>query len=181
MKTNWYTQSIHETLNEHRTIRRRRAMHAQLEAIYGPTIRYGPPEPLPPGLATELRLQSEARNLGNRARARIREARNAFRYARLLAAQDNRCYICTEAFTDENPPTKDHVWPRARGGRDGRNILWACVPCNGSKSDSVPTEEQMARLRELNVWLDENPKPASHPAEPIPLAYKRKLGLVVRR
>jgi HNH endonuclease len=167
MRTPWYTQSIHAAIDAHRTIRRRRAMHAQLEAIYGPTVRYGPdepkafaygpPEPLPLGVATELRKAAEFRNeVAKRAR-RERDARNAYRYARLLNAQRNCCYICSEPFSDERPPTKDHVWPRVRGGQTNRNVLWACFPCNGAKGGSVPEEWMLAKLREINALLDAEP------------------------
>ena len=153
-------------------------MHAELERIYGPTIRYGPPEPLPIGLATELRKAAESRNrIASEAR-RLRDARNAYRFQRLLQAQHGLCYLCEEPFSDDKPPTKDHVWPKSRGGKNVRNILWACMPCNNGKGDDAPTEAMMIKLREINAALDAEPLPKQ--AAPIPLAFKRRLGLVVR-
>lgn len=157
MKINWYTQSIHAAIQEHRNIRGRRRASAKLEEIYGKTLRFGPPEPLPPGLARELVRAASARNEALRKSRRERAARDAYRYLRLMEAQKGCCYICVQPFGEDRIPTKDHVWPQARGGKTARNVLWACLPCNGAKGDRLPTEQEMALLREFNQLLDEIP------------------------
>ena len=46
-----------------------------------------------------------------------------------------RCHYCGHKAT-----TKDHIVPRARGGKDARwNLVDACFPCNNAKADAWPT------------------------------------------
>jgi len=48
------------------------------------------------------------------------------------------CHYCDIELTEENK-TKDHVVPRAIGGRDVRwNIVWSCRDCNSRKADKFP-------------------------------------------
>jgi len=54
----------------------------------------------------------------------------------LLALQENRCIYCNAQFTNEAPPTKDHVLAVADGGTDfALNIVMACWRCNCRRSD----------------------------------------------
>lgn len=52
-------------------------------------------------------------------------------------AQDRRCYLC--GFKMKRGLTRDHVWPRALGGRDAGNIILAHANCNWIKSNRAPT------------------------------------------
>lgn len=58
----------------------------------------------------------------------------------------NVCHYCGweigDIKNDRGLPerTKDHIVPRARGGRDERfNITWSCPTCNVTKQDNWPT------------------------------------------
>lgn len=67
-----------------------------------------------------------------------------------------RCYYCTGSFNHDDPtsdryPTKDHRKPRARGGGNGRNLVWACRECNNEKSDM--TETEFIAYREVTMGL----------------------------
>lgn len=50
----------------------------------------------------------------------------------------NACAYCGEAFSPTNPPTKDHIVPKSRGGATHiTNLVPACSICNlykGSKA-----------------------------------------------
>lgn len=52
-----------------------------------------------------------------------------------LAARDGYwCFYCKVEFTDELPPTIDHVTPKSLGGSDGLyNLVLACYTCNEDK------------------------------------------------
>lgn len=55
------------------------------------------------------------------------------KYLRGVAAnkQRNKCYYCKISFTQENPPTAEHLKPRSEGGKDSfSNIVAACASCN---------------------------------------------------
>jgi hypothetical protein len=46
----------------------------------------------------------------------------------------SECWWCGCEFTDANPPTVDHVVPKADGGRDAvSNLVPCCKACNGSR------------------------------------------------
>ena len=49
----------------------------------------------------------------------------------------------------------DHVVPYSRGGTNAPwNLVAACVPCNGSKTNFAPSEEVVQRVREAQLgWL----------------------------
>lgn len=44
-------------------------------------------------------------------------------------------------------PTRDHVYPRSRGGT---RTIWACVTCNNMKANMLPEDWQ--------TFMDENPR-----------------------
>lgn len=53
------------------------------------------------------------------------------------------CHYCQrEVGPGALPFTRDHVVPRAMGGRDRRdNVVPACRDCNGDKADKYPTHD----------------------------------------
>lgn len=53
------------------------------------------------------------------------------------------CHYCQrEVGPGALPFTRDHVVPRAMGGRDRRdNVVPACRDCNGEKADKYPTHD----------------------------------------
>jgi hypothetical protein len=57
---------------------------------------------------------------------------------RILVMQSNRCADCKAAFSDENPPTKDHIIPLSKGGGlTFGNVQALCASCNSKKHDKV--------------------------------------------
>jgi 5-methylcytosine-specific restriction endonuclease McrA len=62
------------------------------------------------------------------------------RRAALMAAIGQPCPYCGEPMA---APTRDHIWPRKRGGTlNGRNTAIVCDPCNSDKG-----------ARSLESWL----------------------------
>ena len=60
---------------------------------------------------------------------------------RIGESQNWRCCHCGERFVDEPghrlSMTLDHVVPRSRGGGSGwRNLVAACLGCNGARGDA---------------------------------------------
>ena len=54
----------------------------------------------------------------------------------ILALQEYRCIYCNVKFTNEIPPSADHLLPVADGGTNwGLNIVMACLRCNFRRSD----------------------------------------------
>jgi len=52
--------------------------------------------------------------------------------------------------------TRDHVFPRSRGGRDILgNVVAACEPCNRRKEDRTPAEAGMALLSQPRSLTEE--------------------------
>lgn len=50
----------------------------------------------------------------------------------------NRCYLCQKAFSRNNPPTLDHIWPISRGGQTiPDNSAAAHKDCNVDKGDRI--------------------------------------------
>lgn len=83
-----------------------------------------------------------------------------------------RCHYCRAPFSDrvdsDYYPTREHRHPRAKGGRGGRNIVWACRRCNNEKGDMteqeydeflrvvchIPSDHRVKRLRIWRKWCD---------------------------
>lgn len=86
-------------------------------------------------------------------------------FNRLLAYQEGRCYLCGEAFTDEDFATQDHVVPRAKGGKHAGNILLAHSHCNGLKGDRDPNERELACLAEIKRRFAAEPAPVVEPSD----------------
>lgn len=54
----------------------------------------------------------------------------------ILALQSNRCIYCNVSFTNNRPPSKDHLLPVSCGGSDWAiNIVMACKRCNASRGN----------------------------------------------
>lgn len=71
-----------------------------------------------------------------------------------MKAQGGLCGICCSALNEYSIITFDHVVPRALGGRNARNLMLAHERCNGVKADRPPTREELARLANVNAYLD---------------------------
>lgn len=78
---------------------------------------------------------------------------SAFTKALILEMQAGRCYLCGHGFSQANPPTTDHVTPRARRGANVHNRLMACQGCNGAKGDRAPHPCELLYLTALNLML----------------------------
>jgi len=64
----------------------------------------------------------------------------------LFRRDNNRCMYCgTQHY--QSGLTRDHVVPRAHGGKDiWENVVAACGRCNHFKADRTPEEDQMEYL-----------------------------------
>lgn len=78
------------------------------------------------------------------------------RVTALMLVQEGRCYLCDHSFTHDDPPTRDHVRPRARGHGCSANILLAHASCNNEKADHTPTSAQIAYLVRVYSILRES-------------------------
>jgi 5-methylcytosine-specific restriction endonuclease McrA len=132
--------------------RARRASRA-LKAKYGPTRVYSIHD-------VERYLERPKRHEPSLDRAAmVREQRNR-RFLRMqqeqaamLEAQGFRCYLCGDPFTSDDPPSRDHVYPRSKKGGDLGNILLAHDECNHAKGDRAPDECEKVALRRVNAIL----------------------------
>lgn len=70
---------------------------------------------------------------------------------RIAKLQGGRCYLCGGVMRTE--PTREHVTPRARGGRNARNILAAHQACNLRKADRAPYPCELIYLAAVNARL----------------------------
>jgi HNH endonuclease len=68
--------------------------------------------------------------------------------ARLVEIYGNKCYLCGLEFTEDNPPTRDHVVPRADGGAKHsiKNIRLAHGSCNQDRGRTPADFYKMYRL-----------------------------------
>lgn len=49
----------------------------------------------------------------------------------IVKDQKGLCTYCLTPFSEENPPTRDHVLPKSKGGEKGYdNIVASCRRCN---------------------------------------------------
>jgi 5-methylcytosine-specific restriction endonuclease McrA len=91
------------------------------------------------GSTHALRAAMNRAEISWRRRQRIAAAGGTHRPSEILevlALQKNRCVYCGAKFTDERPPTKDHLLAIADGGTDwALNILMACRRCNSRRGD----------------------------------------------
>lgn len=70
---------------------------------------------------------------------------------RIAKLQGGRCYLCGQPMRTE--PTREHVVPKARGGRNARNILAAHQACNLRKADRAPYPCELLYLAAVNARL----------------------------
>lgn len=84
-----------------------------------------------------------------------------FSYARLLSAQDHRCFYCAQKITDHSdrevakalgviPHTRDHFFSASSGHKNiWGNVVMACPGCNRDKGCRVPTRAECVRFYTL--------------------------------
>jgi hypothetical protein len=74
------------------------------------------------------------------------------KYLRILtAAGEDRCFYCNESFAASRPVCVDHVLPWSFLLDDPLwDLVLACAPCNGSKSDRLPEKGFIAKLALTN-------------------------------
>ncbi len=72
---------------------------------------------------------------------------------RLAHIQGGRCYLCGGMMRERSSPTRDHVLPRAHGGKDGGNVLAAHSVCNNKKADRMPFPCEVLYLEAVNERL----------------------------
>ncbi len=54
----------------------------------------------------------------------------------LLARDGNQCHWCKQEFSEELPPTFDHLLALKDGGYDtADNMVLACFPCNNGRAN----------------------------------------------
>lgn len=77
------------------------------------------------------------------------------RRRRLLQRDGAACWWCSSPFTDEDPPTIDHLVPhRAGGSSDDDNLVLACGPCNNHRErDHCETCGGRVRRWGSAVWV----------------------------
>jgi len=62
----------------------------------------------------------------------------------LLERYGNRCWWCGELFTDDDPPTIEHVVPQAQGGTWRiKNLRLTHSHCNQSRGNNYPFEGEI--------------------------------------
>jgi 5-methylcytosine-specific restriction endonuclease McrA len=70
------------------------------------------------------------------------------------------CHYCSVEMYPGDPhtgPTKDHIVPRALGGRDERfNIIMSCRDCNSRKADDWPTHGCNRCRKARRIHWEEN-------------------------
>jgi hypothetical protein len=76
---------------------------------------------------------------------------------RLQKAIGTPCAYCKRPMSMTKPgllPTRDHVWPRSKGGK---YTIWACYDCNHIKGAMTP-EEWTAYMAAFPHWWGGVPK-----------------------
>lgn len=91
-------------------------------------------------------------NNGRRARkAGLRSSLTPEQWEDNLTLFNNQCVYCHEPFTDENPPTREHIIPQSKGGPYTQwNIVPACLHCNCSKNDK--DKDEWLADKHLGKW-----------------------------
>ena len=75
-------------------------------------------------------------------------------FERIIQAQGNKCLKCGKEFTEEERPTRDHVIPLSRGGKDTTdNVCALCHRCNAQKADDLDYDLIVSR-KQLEVNYD---------------------------
>jgi 5-methylcytosine-specific restriction endonuclease McrA len=86
-------------------------------------------------------------------RAENRLSRSSPLINRIAALQGDRCFLCGGQMRERSAPTRDHVVPKAKGGKDGGNILAAHSACNSKKGDRAPYPCELLYLAAVNARL----------------------------
>lgn len=133
----YYTDNPFQILRQKRREAEERRRAAFIER-YGETVNVGVSKPKV--------AEDYGRRMGKL--ARLREIA-----ARIVLVQGGSCYLCGEEFSGARPATQDHVIPKAKRGRNRHNILMAHLTCNWEKADRMPTPDELAYLRRVNVAL----------------------------
>jgi 5-methylcytosine-specific restriction endonuclease McrA len=81
---------------------------------------------------------------------------------RVFRREGGKCFWCNRKVCiggkGKTQATKDHVLPKAKGGRGGvENIVLACAPCNNKKQDALvnPATNERINPEVLAVFLKE--------------------------
>lgn len=78
----------------------------------------------------------------------------------LYLAQEGRCFYCDRPMNPEPATgsratgrgwTKDHFYPKSAGNGLVRNVVMACLRCNGIKGSINPTAEQQSSFDALSA------------------------------
>jgi len=94
----------------------------------------------------EWRKKNQARETEYMRRRRARKAKVVSNFShddwlKTLEDQEHKCKYCGKLFSDDLPPTVDHVWPLVKGGgHTAINIVAACKPCNARKQGQIPKQ-----------------------------------------
>lgn len=80
-----------------------------------------------------------------------------------LLVQQGRCFYCgfPMPLATTNPAltiTRDHFIPRAKGGKNKKNIVLCHQACNVGKADREPTKKEIMRFKEFRTRLCEHRK-----------------------
>lgn len=66
-----------------------------------------------------------------------------------------KCHYCKQRFW-YGELTKDHIVPRAKGGRDiVENIVPSCPKCNTRKADAMPECTCWFCIRAVRMWQEQ--------------------------
>lgn len=70
--------------------------------------------------------------------------------ADLMKKYNSTCFYCGRKITGRLKPTRDHVFPKSKGGGNAtKNIVLACRDCNRSKSNKMIWEFIAEASREI--------------------------------
>ena len=88
-------------------------------------------------------------------RARRNNAQGSFtfeQWVEVVEKQGDKCVICKNKFSNELPPTIDHIVPLSKGGsNDISNIQALCGRCNSSKGNSDNGSNDGDNRRKIRV------------------------------
>lgn len=69
----------------------------------------------------------------------------------LMRIQFGTCFWCPKPITDGG--TVEHLIPRSKGGRGGKNIVLACKSCNSEKGDLLPEAFIKKKLKAFEGFI----------------------------
>jgi hypothetical protein len=73
------------------------------------------------------------------------------------------CQLCfpVQGVRHARPITRDHIIPKSRGGKGGKNLIGSCFPCNQDKADRMPEEPKPAKKKKEGCNLGVMRRPRS--------------------